>query len=87
MHKDFPELVIAVNSVNLQVCMYMDEKLILSYYVLVTNPEMGHAVDFHRLLYKGVWRLQELFPRHDAGIVHQDSNVTHLPFDLSSHAN
>lgn len=55
-------------------------------YVLVTNPEMGQAVDLHSLLYKRVWRLQELFPRDDASIVHQNSNVTQLPFDLRSQA-
>lgn len=48
---------------------------------------MGHAVDLHSLLYKRVWRLQELFPRDDAGIVHQNSNVTHLAFDLRYRAN
>lgn len=62
----------------------MEEKVRLRGYVIVTNPEMGHAVDFHSLLYKRVWRLQELFPRDNAGIVHQNSNVTHLPFDLRS---
>lgn len=55
-------------------------------YVIETNPEMGQAVDLHSLLYKRVWRLQELFPRDDASIVHQNSNVTQLPFDLTSQA-
>lgn len=67
--------------------MYVEKKVRLKGYVIVTHPEMGHAVDLHSLLYMRVWRLQELFPCDNAGIVHQNSDVTHFTFDLKSQAN
>lgn len=47
-----------------------------------TDPEVSHGVDLHGLLYQGIRGIHELLASHNASVVDQDADVSHLPLDL-----
>lgn len=47
-----------------------------------THPEVSHGVDLHGLLYQGIRGIHEFLASHNASVVDQDGDVSHLPLDL-----
>ena len=43
---------------------------------------MSHGVDLHGLLDQGIRGIHELLAGHDASVVDQDADVSHLSLDL-----
>lgn len=48
----------------------------------LTDPEVGHGVDLHRLLNKRIGSVHKLLSGHDASVVHQDTDVAHFSLHL-----
>ncbi len=43
---------------------------------------MSHSVDLKSEVHQLVINIKELLPTDDSSIIHQNSNLTYLPFDL-----